>query len=436
MNLIKKLPGIRKLFQKVDYLKKKIKYLENEIVYLQCETNRQKHILKYKNGQKINIVFVCHRPQVWNSLKSLCDCCIKDSDFNVFIVAIPIKKQLPHICFDHEIYESEGAEDFWKDYPCTVIKGYNYDSGEWFDLRTLKPDYVLFQQPYNIAKCELYKSWNVAEYASICYTSYYYTTSHIDVLDCMPTDFIRNVSLCFLQNTSEVEWFNQKFNSIEYPNIKRFLSGSPRFDNLEKYHSVESPLWKLKKEDGFRVVWTPRWTTNENTCHFFDYKDKFVSYCNQHADMDFVFRPHPQAKLNYAAEEGFSIADFEKYESLYLKSNNMNIDNTSDFLPLFYSADVLISDYSSVIPEFFLTGKPIIYCKKDKAIVDLEGIWTEGLYYARSWNELETLLERLRNGDDPLFNKRKELIGSEFAISSEGAGMTMKNLIKADFRGE
>lgn len=436
MQIINKIPVIKYIHQKYRNIISRIDSLENEIISLQYELNKQRHISKYNNGEKINIVFVCHRPQVWNSLKSLFDCCINDSDFNVTIVAIPIKKQLLNINFNHNIYISEGAEDFWKDSPCNVINGYNYDTGTWFDLTKLKPDYVIFQQPYNIAKSDLYKSSRIAQFASICYTSYYYSITSVDIRDCMPEDFIKNVTLCFLQNNSEYEWFNEKFNYSQYPNVKRFLTGSPRFDNLKKYKDINSPLWKLKRDNAFRIIWTPRWTTNENNCHFFEYKDKFIEYCNTNSDVDFVFRPHPQAKLNYAAENSFSEDDFEKYEYVLKNSNNMNIDYSADFLPLFYSSDVLISDFSSIIPEFFLTGKPIIYCKNEKSTCDIEGKWTSGIYYTKNWNDVKHILEQLKAGNDPLMQTRKQLISTEFFISKEGAGIAMKNLIKKDFRGD
>ena len=78
----------------------------------------------------------------------------------------------------------------------------------------------------------------------------------------------------------------------------------------------------------------------------------------------------------------------------------------------------------------------IVYCKKDNSICDVEGNWTKGLYYARNWQEVENLLNQLKNGDDPLMQLRKELISSEFSISTNGVGMEMKEFIKKDFRGE
>ena len=443
MTFLSKIPLFRKLIQKFDYLSYRIdslsqynEKLEKKIIYLENELIHQKHISKYKNGEKINIIFICQRPQVWSSLKSLYEACIMDSDFNVTIVTIPVKKQLLNLNFNHEIYESEGAETFWSNSDCNVINGYDSISKKWLDLRTLNPDYVFFQQPYDIVRSELYKSYNIAEFATIGYTSYYYAVSLAGIKECMPDDFIKNISLCFLQNNSEAKWFNNKFDISKYPTVKRFITGSPRFDNLQNYKNSKSSIWKLNTNNSFKIIWTPRWTTNENTCTFFDYKDKFTDYCSNHLDIDFVFRPHPQAKLNYAAEENFSISEFENYEAIYNISKNMNIDYSADYLPLFYSANVLISDISSIIPEFFLTGKPIIYCKKNNAIYDIEGDWSKGLYVAYTWSEVENLLDQLKNGNDPLKEKRDELIKSDFNISTEIIGKKIKEIIKKDFSGQ
>ena len=443
MTFLSKIPLFRKLIQKFDYLSYRIdslsqynEKLEKKIIYLENELIHQKHISKYKNGEKINIIFICQRPQVWSSLKSLYEACIMDSDFNVTIVTIPVKKQLPNLNFNHEIYESEGAETFWSNSDCTVINGYDSISKKWLDLRTLNPDYVFFQQPYDIVRSELYKSYNIAEFATIGYTSYYYAISSDDVKECMPFDFMQNVTLCFLQNNSEAKWFNNKFDIAKYPTVKRFITGSPRFDNLQYYKNSKSSIWKLNTNNSFKIIWTPRWTTNENTCHFFDYKDKFVEYCKTHNDVDFIFRPHPQAKLNYAAEENFSVNQFEQYELLYKNSKNMNIDYTPDYISLFYSADVLISDISGVIPEFFITGKPIIFCKKEKSKYNIESDWSKGLYYAKNWSEVEQLLNQLKEGIDPLQEIRNKLISSEFVLSTELIGQKMKSIIKKDFKGE
>lgn len=435
-NFLRKLPVFRNVYGKFKSYDIKINDLESQLQCLNANLINQKHIEKSKRGEKINLVFVCHRPQVWNSLKTVFEACNADEMFNVTIVAIPFKKQLPKMGFNHEFYETEGAEEFWKDYPCKVVNGYNYETKEWLDIRTLNPDYVFFQQPYNVCKPECLKSWNVAKYATICHIEYGYPTAKSIALESMPVDFMQNVSLFFIQTKDEFYWVTEYFNSISNTFTKNFLVGSTRLDVGKNYVRSESSLWKLHKADSFRIVWTPRWTTNENNCHFFEYKDKFLKYCDDNQDVDFVFRPHPQAYLNYAQFNNFSLEKSKKYEESYSLRKNMTIDHVADFLPLFYSSDALITDYSSVVPEYFLTGHPIIYCKNNNSLNDNEGKFTEGFYYVHSWKELTDTLEMLKRGEDPLKEKRQDLIRSEFYLPPNGAGHEIKELIKKDFRGE
>ena len=51
--------------------------------------------------KRINIVFVCHRPNVWTSLKTVFEACNEDARFKVTIVAIPNKVQLPKLGLLH-----------------------------------------------------------------------------------------------------------------------------------------------------------------------------------------------------------------------------------------------------------------------------------------------------------------------------------------------
>ena len=96
--------------------------------------------------------------------------------------------------------------------------------------------------------------------------------------------------------------------------------------------------------------------------------------------------------------------------------------------------DVLISDRSSVIPLFFLTGKPIIYCHKKDCYNDLSRRIAQGFYWVKNWDELRQTLEMLKQGQDPMKEKRQEIIKKEFYIPKTGAGCTIKELIKKGFK--
>lgn len=398
---------------------------------------QMRHLNKIRLKEKINLVFVCHRPSVWGSLKTVFEECNNDyQNFNITIVAIPNKKQLPKLQFNHEVYESEGAEDFFKDYPCRVINGYNYKTKEWFDLKHLKPDYVFFQQPYNVTRSLMYKSQNVCKYAKILYVPYFSNFIGNDVVNsCYPIDFFNNVSIVFSENAFDVDFINNHLNSCKVK-PKIILSGFPRYDNLSCYQNVDSNIWNFTKNNRIkRIIWTPRWCTNEGNCCFFDYKDDLLDYVEKNRDIDFLFRPHPQAFLEWSATGELPENEANVYKARFDKIANAKIDNQKEYLTTFYSSDIMITDISSIVAEYFLTGKPIIYCHKKNCFNDFSRKLSKGFYWVHNWEELQKTIEMLKSGNDPLKEKRQEIIKKEFYIPEKGAGYMIKELIKEDFYG-
>ena len=434
--IIKRLPFVRKLENKFDRLEKQISDLENENNSLAREAVQNRIAIKILQGKKINIVFVCHRPAFWSSLATVYDALKSDNLFDVKIVAIPIKEELPNLGYSHENYLSEGAEDFWKSYSC--INGYDYQTREWLDLSTLHPDYLFFQWPYNIVRPKEYKSFVVSKYAKLCYVHYASNFIGSGILEeSTPMDFVQNVSMFFTQNEIDDKLIRGVLKKYGNNFTKTFLTGFPRYDGLEKYKDADSSLWNYPRSDNkFRIIWTPRWCTNEGNCHFFDYKDKLLDYCAGHPEIDFLFRPPPQAFIGLNATGELSEKEAAIYKAEYDKHSNTKIDYSKEYLTTFYSSDCMITDISSIVAEYFLTGKPIIYCHKKDCFNDFSRKLSEGFYWVRNWQELERTLQMLKSGDDPLKAKRQELIKSEFQISTAGAGNTIAALIKKDALGD
>jgi hypothetical protein len=406
-------------------LNNKFEKLEEENLRLATENIDLRLKLKKINHEKINVVFVCHRPAVWEALKTVYEALKKDDNFNVSIVAIPNKKELPKLGLNHEVYESEGAEDFWKSYGC--INGYDYTTHKWFDLRKLNPDYVFFQQPYNITRCEAYKSWNVSRYARLLYVSYFGFVPGIsknEALDtCYPMDFIKDVSIYFSQTQKEEAYFKKLCEINDNVFTRVILTGYPKYDINDKCINA----------DDYCFLWTPRWTTNENSCNFFDYKDKLIDFVRENDSCSLIFRPHPQMWQEFESTGEFVEKDKEKYLKRYEKSKRCSVDNDKDYINSFLSSNCLISDISSMIPQYFILGKPVIFCNHKNNMQSLarhEGI-SDGLYFAENWNEVEKYMKMLMAGNDPLKMTRKKIINNEF-YNIGNAGPTIKNIILED----
>lgn len=427
--IIKQMPGVRSILFRLDALQDELQNLSFENQLLANKNIDLRLKLKKINGEKVNVVFVCHRPAVWESLHSVYDALEKDDLFKVTIVAIPNKKQLPDKGLNHEVYESEGAEEFWESYGC--VNGYNYETHEWLDLQSLEPDYVFFQQPYNGTRCNQYKSWVVSKYAKICYLNYFSPVSFGKIYEeCMPQEFMKDLSFYFTQHEQDHQFVLEEYKGFGHTCTDIIMTGYPRYDNFERYRNASERIWKDKDHTRFRIVWTPRWTTNEGNCHFFDYKDKFIEFC-RNENVEFVFRPHPQAFLEWNATGELLEEDAKEYRKKYEENMYMHIDESKSYMDMLYSSDCLITDPSSIMYDYFLTGKPIILCTSNGKNDTVE-LLNEGLYKANTWEEICYNLELLMCGKDSLIEKRENIIKHNFYYNPIGAGENIKIIIKKD----
>ncbi len=366
---------------------------------------------KREKCEPIHVVFVCHRPAVWESLRSVYDAMKQDLAFRVTLVAIPNKKLLPGLGLSHEQYESEGAEEFWKEEGC--IHGYDYTTGQWMDLEALEPDYVFFQQPYNSCRPPQYHSGVVSRYARLCYVPYFGILYTDDVYDeCVPLDFLRDLYFFFTQNRQEDDHIRQRVRLANAPLCHAINTGFPRYDRIEDYRTVKGKLWQ--KPDTFKMVWTPRWTTNEGNCHFFDFKDLIVAYCKNDPAVELVFRPHPQAFKEWNATGELPEAEASIYKQNFV-GGNMHLDDSSNYFPTLYSSDCLITDKSAILLDYFCTGKPIIYCLSENNLHDrLFPEYMQGMYCVEKWEQVQQVLDQLRSGNDPLASVRESLVRQNF----------------------
>ena len=433
MNLEKMLagiPGFRDLIAKIKSQDEKLRQVEYQNLLLANELIDLRLARKKESGEKINVVFVCHRPPVWESLHSVFNALKADERFQVTIVAIPNKKELPGLWLNHEEYESEGAEEFWKPYGC--LNGYNYETKEWLDLRSLKPDYVFFQQPYNVARPKAYQSGVVSKYARIAYVDYFSPLMYDSVYEeCTPIDFLDSLSFFFTQNQDEYEELTKRFQQSVNGLCKIRNTGFPRFDEIMSYDGKPCDAWN--STESFKILWTPRWTTNEGNCNFFAFKDRMTGFCAGNPAVELVFRPHPQAFREWESTGELTKEQREEYLKCF-ENSNMHLDESSNYMPLLFSTDCLITDRSSILVDYFCTLKPIIYCpgKQKSQILDE---YMKGMYIAHTWEELEKTVRQLMNHEDPLAETRKDIVKRYLKVGETSVAERIRQELLEDALG-
>lgn len=380
---------VKRLIAKVN---KKIR-IRKEMILTQYYYHRLS-ILKL-NG-RIKIAFIVQMPEIWDKQRNIYETMRCDSRFDVWLIIVPRynyeTSSLGEYGYELEFFKNVCDN---KKYICA------YGDGEWINIRKNDFQYVFYQRPYNEYLPTKLRSNRVKKVSKICYVPY--ATPELRNTVIYPSDFFANIYFGFMEDASACQ-----INNRRYPSIKR-----------ERFVDAGYPVFErcLRKEyscDYRKVLWTPRWSYDPlvGGSHFFEYNNQLTTY--EWGNAEFKIRPHPMMWENFLRTERMTRKEIETIEATW-DELGIKIDDNEDIVDTFKDTDILISDRSSVIPMFFLTGKPVIYCEKKAEYGGLFNTILPGLYVVNSWDELDDALSMLLNKDDPLQTLRKKIIIENFS---------------------
>ncbi len=349
-----------------------------------------------KNKSIINVLFIVQVPELWDKQSSVYDLMKKDEHFNPEILVVP-KYNLK----SGKVEEfGEELEYFESNYD-KIIK---YEKGKIDTKEVKKYDFVFYQRVYDVYMPNEIKMSEVAKYSKICYIPY--ATPEIADTEIYSKVYYRNVSIAFMETKEAAEIMKNKFKKSVAKGYQRFV--------FEGYPTFEKILKEKKDCKYRRVLWTPRWSYDSvvGGSHFFEYKD-FINDYSQSGRLDVTIRPHPMMFDNFIKTGLMSEEDKNNYLE-EVRNAGVIMDSNASIEETLKETDIMISDRSSVIPLFFLTGKPVIYCPFDAEYGDLFNMILPGIYKVESEQELKKILDDLSEGKDELKETRKRIINDNF----------------------
>ena len=311
----------------------------------------------------------------------------KNNDkFNVTLVCFKKKE-----AFKKSLPLTEELSKLWSD---KNLKFVFYESG---DLKHLNPDYVFYGTPYPGMIPPDLQVGIVKKYAKICYFGYGYEVWHCRKYKHLIIDFLRKADMFFVENKIYYDEFmnhvrNEKA-TFRFPE-KTYITGHPKVNSI-----------KIQPEINYTTFgWNPRYVDVDSG--YKNYVDFLINHFQNNENINLKCKFHPMQGIDRRKQ-------FEKKTE-----NNKNITVYEEiyYTKYFETIDVLISDVSSFIPEFFPTGKPIIFCfKKHYEIGDFLKELLKTVYVIKNVNELKEVLINLQNKIDPLKEKRLKFIEEHFS---------------------
>lgn len=373
-----------------------------------------------KNGV-IKVAFLVFEPETWEQQECVYSKLKNDSRFKVDVIVIP------NFDRNFKVEKTYGNEkEFFKERCGEIILAYD-ENGNLYDLKKAGYDYIFYEDQYNSHYPKEYNTYKVCRYSRICCIPYGFTQGRT-FLGCFTKDFFRGVYCLFAQNDSVKEYMIEMFPKSYKKGFRRFESlGYPV---LEKYFELKNVTVKDK------ILWTPRWSYDKKTggSHFLEFKDGFKDIKKTFPGTEVVFRPHPMMFTEFVKKGYLTQTEADDYLAL-LKNNGIIKSVNGSVFDDFKDAEILITDFSSIIIFFFLSGRPIIYSPLDTDFNKDYTMIIDSAYVADTFEEVESYLKKIKNGDDSMKEKREKVI-EIFYKKHHGSADRIINYLKETVGGE
>lgn len=400
-----------------------IYYIQYIISLFYIAKNTKRVEKKIKNNEVLNVIFVVQYIPGWNKLEPIYSKMLKDQRFNPIIVCVPLNIQ------NHILMDDSGNDT----YQYFIEHGYKaidalLDDGSWFDLKKLEPDYLFHSRPYNAFMPKCYTSGIIVKYALICNVLYGTCLSINEQKVCINKDYFKDVYIYYSFDLSESVNY-KKMNRIGtlFHVQKCYPYGATGIEQI-----LESKIENKKTSFKKTVLWTPRWSTDSfvGGSNFFNYRGTITRLAEENKDVLFVFRPHPLMFSNFVKTGEMTEHEVEEFKKYCQIKDNIILDASNDYSRTFWNSDFLITDLSGIVPEYFITKKPIIYCHSN---VDFQ--YTEPIekiihscYEAKNSTDVGHYFYQLINSNDYKFKNREDCMNELFSDVENNSINIVKSL--------
>lgn len=396
--------------------KKIIYYLAKKIIRFVRKLLRLPHLyyLKPKVHREIlRVGFIVQLPAIWDKQIDVYNELITRDNVEVFIFAVPQ--------YNWDSGKPEGEVDsFFKDlYPDLIDVSKMKNIIE--EFKGYKIDYLFYPRPYDHYLPTELRSETLYKFVSCCYIPYGMSGSDVFNDTNIYSPFFDNMSIIYMDSPAQYELMKNRYRiSCLFGKKKVLYLGYPV---LYKY------LSDSYKQNETCITWTPRWSVDPKIgfSSFLDYAEDFLEFV-KNINCACVFRPHP-LMFDELIEKKIITLEYKEYYLKQLSKYDVLYDIKTPIDEIIKNTSILITDYSSIIAQYFLTGKPMIYCDKGMKLNRTFKEMIELNYIASNKNDLKKYLTNLMNDKDFRKDSRNKYIQNNFSNMNNPSVNIVNDLI-------
>lgn len=372
-----------------------------------------------RSNGPIRVGFLCQYIPSWVKLQPIYEMMRTDDRFEPLLICVPSNIK------EGELTPSDKHNDtldYFLEHGYPEALDALQKDGSWLDLKGMNLSYVFYPRPYDVYMPHCYQSKQVFRHSKICLILYGMNVTQEVVKITLNRNFFRHVYYYFAELPYPRKQNNKNGWLLHGLGLQHSLYyGIPGVETIRAAEHQPKPAWDFSN-GGFRVMWTPRWTTDLNLggSNFFTFYEFLLDLAKKDAGYEFLFRPHPLAIPHFLETGELTQQQADDFLLACETLPNVALDKEKEYAATFWGADVLLTDISGIIPEYFATGKPMIFCAANMHLT-LEQTtqkMVDASYVVYTVEELQKCLADLKQGIDPKKAQRQQILDAYFGVEN------------------
>lgn len=361
---------------------------------------------------QVRAVFFAELGEKWDAMESVYEYMREDSRFDPIIVRTPVGR----------VVERDGKREqeiIYKDFLTPMgLPSLGYDA---YSIEDDCPELAFISQPYESCTLEQFWPEYIAKHTRLVYLPYFLPAI---VLKDYPT------VLCQMR-VYDVAWKVIGSNQKHYKYYCRYahhggtnmlVTGVPKIDPIIKAKEQGVPIpsgWgKILGKTVF--LWNSWFDSNVSSLRFFN---DIFGWFAAHPDCTLIWRPHPMTETVIKLYNPEHYSDLQQYFLRAENASNVILDRETSYLPAFSYSNAQISDHSSLMQQYLLMDKPLLWVNTLSAsITQEEFISTKWMERASTAADILGFLGRVVQGKDSNAELRKQIIRRELPMADGRCG--------------
>lgn len=337
---------------------------------------------------QVRAVFFAELGEKWDAMQSVYEFMRADPRFDPVVVRTPVFRA---------VRQSGRLEQeiLYKDFLTPMgIPSLGYDA---YDIAADRPELAFISQPYEGATLKQFWPENIAKHTRLIYLPYYlpYTVAGPDDITGMAQMPVHRVAWKVACSSKKHYAFYCRH--AENRGANALAVGLPKTDPIvaaiQKPPSLPDGWEALQGKTVF--LWNSWYSLRKSSLRYFD---ALLEWFRAHGDCAMIWRPHPMCgavtKLHYPDQ-------YPAWQEMLRRAEdaeNVLVDREVSFLAAFGASHAMVSDTSSMLPQYLLFDKPTLWTRS--RLTGEEFIDCRWMEQAGREEDLLAFLERVRNHED------------------------------------